>query len=344
MDRRIIFAIAAVAAAVSLTAAVWKPWSSRSLGPFEPEDPPMTKKEGFASGRDPLAGVKEVAFDQERFLKYVKQLCDIGPRISGTEGMRKQQDVIIKHFESLGGKVTKQSFEEKQRSRRDKTPMMNIIVSWYPDKARRVILCCHYDTRPIADQESERRNWNRPFLSANDGTSGVAMMMELAHSMKSINPNVGVDFVFFDGEEYVFDTNPARPDVYFIGSEYFAKDYITNKDKRKMSYEGAMLFDLCHHEKANIRVEMHSWEQNPAFVQQIYTIAKQVDAKSFIFERGEAVMDDHLALMNVRIPTVDVIDFGYVNWHKLTDTPDKISGKQAAEVAKVSMTWIQSIK
>ena len=344
MDRRIPFAFAAIIAAVILSAAVWKPWSSSFSESTSNQDPPMPKKEGFAADRDPLAGVKDVPFDQERFLKYVKQFCDMGPRISGSDGIKKQQEIMIKHFETLGGKVTKQEFQAKQRSRKEKTPMANLIVSWYPEKTKRVILCCHYDTRPIADQESDKRNWNRPFVSANDGTAGVAMLMELAHSMKTIAPVVGVDFVFFDGEEFVFDTNPIGGDDYFLGSEYFAKEYIAKKAKLNYTYEGAMLFDLCHHEGASLKVEMHAWETNPAFVQQVWKVAEQVGAKSFVFERGDAVRDDHLALMAVRIPSVDVIDFGYKHWHKLTDTPDKISGKQSAEVAKVAMTWVQVAK
>ena len=76
------------------------------------------------------------------------------------------------------------------------------------------MLCSHYDTRPIADQEPDRRKWHEPFLSANDGGSGVALLMELAHQMKDIKTQVGVDFVFFDGEEFIFDRDR---DAYFLG-------------------------------------------------------------------------------------------------------------------------------
>ncbi|MFO0968336.1 MAG: M28 family peptidase [Gemmataceae bacterium] len=82
--------------------------------------------------------------------------------------------------------------------------MTNIIVSFRSEKKRRVILCSHYDTRPIADQEPNPRDW-RPFLSANDGGSGVAFLMEMAHHLKDLKTSVGVDLVFFDGEEYIFD-------------------------------------------------------------------------------------------------------------------------------------------
>jgi glutaminyl-peptide cyclotransferase len=344
MDRRMMLGGATAAAVTAVSAAAWKTWASnRSLVPIAfAQEPP--KKEGFAAGRDPLAGVKDVPFDQERCLKYVKQFCDLGPRISGTDALKKQLDVMVKHFETFGGKVTKQEFQAKQRSRRDKTPMTNLIVSWYPDKPKRVILCCHYDTRPVADQEAERANWNRPFVSANDGTAGVALMMELAHHMKTIAPAVGVDFVFFDGEEYVFDTNPVGGDDYFLGSEHFAREYAANKAKLGYAYDGAMLFDLCCHEGAVLRVEMYSWQFANPLVQTVWKLAEACGAKSFRFERGDEVRDDHLALNAVRIPAVDVIDFNYPHWHKLSDTVDKISGKQCAEVAKVAMAWVQTAK
>src|SRR5262249_34260171 len=153
---------------------------------------------------------------------YLEDLCKIGPRISGTEGMDKQQELLVKHFKGLGAEVAKQHFNAKQVSQRKTITMTNLIVSWHPERRRRVILCAHYDTRPIADQEPDPRKWREPFLSANDGGSGVALLMELAHHMKDLKTEVGVDFVIFDGEEYIFD--PKR-DRYFFGSDYFANDY-----------------------------------------------------------------------------------------------------------------------
>src|SRR5262245_9044975 len=154
-------------------------------------------------------------------MKYLETVCKIGPRISGTEGMRKQQELIEKHFTDLGGKVSYQKFTARQRSVRKPVEMANLVVAYHPERTRRVILCSHYDTRPIADQEPNMRRWHDTFLSANDGGSGVALLMELAHHMKDLETTVGVDFVFFDGEEYVFD----RDDDYFFGSKHFAGEY-----------------------------------------------------------------------------------------------------------------------
>ena len=153
----------------------------------------------------PPIGTGPLVINQERTMEYLREICKLGPRISGTEGMKKQQEYLKKHFESLGAKVTMQTFQGSQTDRKP-VEMANMIVSWFPENERRVILCSHYDTRPIADQEPIERDWIRPFVSANDGGSGVALLMEWANHMKDFKSPVGIDFVFFDGEEYIFNS------------------------------------------------------------------------------------------------------------------------------------------
>lgn len=310
-----------------------------------PDDKPPAKQTEFATGAGKDDKVAEIKFDGARAVKYVKQLCDIGPRISGSEGMKKQQEIIEAHFKKLGATVTRQEFKARQRSRKEDTAFVNIIVSWHPEKERRVLLCSHYDTRPIADQEANPANWNKPFVSANDGTGGVALLMELGNHMKDIKSEFGIDFVLFDGEEYVFETDRVTGgDRYFIGSEYFADDYLKSKGKRKHRYDAGVLFDLCTAKGASIPVELYSAEAAMPLVDQIWGVAKAVGAKSFKYERGYQVQDDHLALNKAGIPTVDIIDFDYPHWHKLTDTADKVDAGQMEEVAKVIATWVQKIK
>jgi glutaminyl-peptide cyclotransferase len=309
-----------------------------------PDDKDPPKKTEFAAGnqKEEPAAAK---FDGDRALKYLKQLCDIGPRISGTDGMKKQQELIEKHFKDLGATVTRQEFKAKQHSRKAETEMVNLVISWHPDKARRVLICSHYDTRPIADQEANRGNWNKPFTSANDGTSGVAFLMELGNHMKDLKTEFGVDFILFDGEEYVFETNPlGGGDKYFFGSEHFADDYTKTKDKRKHRYDAGLLLDLFAGKDAQLKVELYSFDAAKPLVDQVWGVAKAVGAKSFKYERGYEVQDDHLALNRAGIPTIDLIDFDYPHWHKLTDTPDKVSGAQMAEVSKVITVWVQKIK
>jgi glutaminyl-peptide cyclotransferase len=309
--------------------------------PGKTGDPPKVR-EVFASNTPPVpATINPAAFDGKRAMGYIEQLCKIGPRISGTEGMKKQQDLIKAHFEKLGAKVELQRFQGKQLSQPAPVEMANIVVTWFPDRERRVLLCSHYDTRPHADQEPDRNNWTKPFVSANDGTSGVAWLMELGNHMKQLPLTVGVDFVLFDGEEYVFDGagRDAR-DKYFFGSEHFADEY--RKDRHGRFYAAGILLDLCAGKDAVYPVEQNSWFQAGGLLQQIFATAKEMHVSNFDEKRTVTVNDDHLALNAAGIPTVDIIDFdGYKHWHRLSDTPDKCSPETMENLSKVLSIWLQ---
>jgi hypothetical protein len=308
------------------------------------------RQDKFAEDRVPR-DLKAVPLDGERAMKYLKQLCDIGPRVSGSDGMAKQQALVTKHFEAHGAKVTRQEFQARQRSRREPVAMVNLIASWHPDRKRRIIFCSHYDTRPAAHEEPDRQSWNKPFVSANDGTSGVALFMELAHHLKDLPTVYGIDLVLFDGEEYIFDmgTPGLRDgDKYFFGSEHFATEYVKNRTKLPYRYEAAILLDLFAGENARLAIEGYSWDAAPHLVDSVWKTAGVVGAKSFKtergFVRGDHVQDDHLALIQAGIPAVDIIDFDYAHWHLLSDTPDKVSAKQLVEVGTVLTAWAQAQK
>jgi Zn-dependent M28 family amino/carboxypeptidase len=258
--------------------------------------------------------------------------------MSGTKEMRQQQELIIKHFEKLGATVKKQTFQGKQLSKKNAVEMTNIIVSWFPERKRRVILCSHYDTRPIADQEKDPRKWRDPFVSANDGGSGVALMMELGHYMKDLKMAVGVDFVFFDGEEFVWN----KTDEYFFGSKHFAREWV--KNKRQPEYQAAILLDMVGGKNAKFPAEENSFLKARALVQHIWKIAGELKCTAFQDQVGDAVLDDHIALQNVGMPAIDIIDFSYAHWHKLSDTPNNCSAESLAQVARVLTTWMQRVK
>jgi glutaminyl-peptide cyclotransferase len=303
---------------------------------------PVAKKpkgDGFAADRAPAAA--SVGFDGARAMDYLKIVCKIGPRISGTDGMKQQQELLQKHFEALGGKVSYQNFTARQLSENKDVAMANLIVSWRPEKTRRVILCSHYDTRPIADQEPNRRRWNDPFLSANDGGSGVALLMEMANHMKELDPAVGVDFVFFDGEEYVFD---PHGDEYFFGSKEFANRF--RKDKERPNYLGAVLLDMVGGKNAKFPMEQNSLWKAGALTQEVWKIGDDLGCSAFHSNEVSnfAVEDDHIALNRAGIPTTDIIDFSYPHWHRLTDTPENCSGDSLEQVARVLSVWIQKKK
>jgi glutaminyl-peptide cyclotransferase len=301
----------------------------------------QTKKNGdeFASDRE--EAVKPADFDAKRALGYLDTLCKIGPRISGSDGMKKQQEMLEKHFKELGGNLEWQRFTATQKSdpRRQEVAMANLIVSWYPDRRRRVILCSHYDTRPLADQESDARNWRKPFLSANDGGSGVALLMELAHHITDLKINVGVDFVFFDGEEYIFE----KGDDYFFGSRHFGRSYRKMRDKP--FYGAAILLDMVGGKKPHFPIDPYSWQRAPDLVQAVWRIARELDYSAFDANAfGPEMQDDHIALNENGIPAIDIIDARYPHWHKLSDVPANCSGESMGQVAKVLSVWLQRVK
>jgi hypothetical protein len=306
-------------------------------GPGEAGGQPMDKVP-FAGDRVPAEKAKPVPFNAKRAMGYLEAICAIGPRMSGTGGMKKQQELIQAHFEKLGAKVVFQTFKAKQRSQPKEIEMANIIVSWHPDRQKRVILCSHYDTRPIADREPDKRKWREKFLSANDGGSGVALLMELANHMKDLKTPVGVDFVFFDGEEWVFN----QTDKYFFGSEYFAKTWKATKDRP--DYKAAILLDMIAGENLRLPAEGTSWFRARPLVQEIWTLAGELRSSAFINKVGDRVMDDHLALQNVGIPAIDLIDFEYPHWHRLSDVPENCSGESMEQVARVLAVWLQRMK
>jgi glutaminyl-peptide cyclotransferase len=294
--------------------------------------------DAFAQDRDPAAP-QVVPFDAQRAMSYLEAVCRIGPRISGSGGMKQQQELLKKHFETHGGKVAFQRFTVRQVSQRGPVEMANTIVSWHPERPRRVIFCAHYDTRPVADQEPDRRDWNKPFVSANDGGSGVALLMELAHHMKDVKTHVGVDFVFFDGEEYVFE--PER-DRYFFGSQHFAETW--RKNQARPHYLAAVLLDMVGGKGARFPVEGHSFIQAGALVQSLWRVAAEQQCSAFEERVGTSVLDDHLALNQAGIPAVDIIDFDYPHWHRLSDVPANCSGDSLAQVARVLTAWVQRVR
>ncbi len=299
----------------------------------------LQAQEKVQFGQDLPGALLPVQIDGKRAMGYLKAICDIGPRMSGTKGMKQQQDLLREHFTKLGGKVTMQEFLTRQESRANPVKMANMIVSWYPDRKRRVIICSHYDTRPIADQEPDPRKWRETFVSANDGGSGVALLMELGHHMKDLKTGVGVDFVFFDGEEFIFDPNR---DKYFLGSQHFAKTW--RNQPNRPQYLAAVLLDMIAGKNPRFPAEGYSFARARPLVLEIWRIAAQQNCHAFQQRVGDHVRDDHLALQQAGIPAIDIIDFSYPHWHRLSDTPANCSEVGMDQVSRVLTVWLKRLQ
>jgi hypothetical protein len=165
--------------------------------------------------------------------------------------------------------------------------------------------------------------------------------MELGHHMKSLTTNVGVDFIIFDGEEYIYDPNPGA-DRYFFGSEHFASEYRRTPPTHK--YIAGVLLDLVAGADPKYRYEQNSLFHAGEVVRGVWSIARELQVNAFLPEYGDDVLDDHIALNRAGIPTIDIIDFRYPHWHRLSDTPEHCSGVSMTNLAKVLTTWATRVK
>jgi hypothetical protein len=295
--------------------------------------------DGDASAAVSRLKLDDIPFNGARAYESLKQLCAIGPRPSGSAGMEKQQKLLAEHFQKLGGQVEFQRFRVRHPRDGSAVPMANIIVRWHPESTSRILLCAHYDTRPYPSLD--RENPLGTFIGANDGASGVAILMELARDMPTLKSKYGIDFLLLDGEEFVF----SEQDRYFIGSEYFARDYVKNRPKHR--YRWGVLLDMVGDADLQIYQEHSSlsWRDTRPLVEDVWATAARLGVREFIPKRMHEVNDDHVMLHDLgRIPCIDVIDFDYPPWHTQGDTPERCSPLSLAKVGWVIEEWLKNAK
>ena len=286
-------------------------------------------------------------FQPDRAMKYLTTVCAFGPRPSGSVGMRQQRDWLVSHFEKLGATVRRQEFRIRHPYSGEPVSLANLIITWHPDRSERVLFAAHYDTRPFPDEELSLRLRRGLFIGANDGASGVAFLCEFGNMMRNYRGKYGVDFIFFDGEEFVFGT---PRDQYFLGSTHFARAY--SSEARSILYRAGILVDMIGDADLQIYKEKASVRYAPDLVRDIWQIAEELKVTAFRSRVRHQVRDDHLPLNQIaRIPTIDIIDFDYPKpgsrrsyWHTQADTPDKCSGESLALVGKVLWTWLTRIR
>jgi hypothetical protein len=252
--------------------------------------------------------------------------------------MAKQQELLKRHFETLGGEVELQRFRYKAHPGVD---FANLIVRWHPRTKDRVLLCAHYDTRPYPD--SDPKNPRGTFIGANDGGSGVAVLMELARAMPELRCNYGVDFVLFDAEEYIFQREGGE---YCLGSEYFSQQYVKEKS-RDHRYVWGVLLDMVGDADLQIYKEKNSLrnEKTKQLVRDIWAAAGRVGVREFFSSARHELTDDHVNLNTIaKIPSCDIIDFDYPYWHKESDLPERCSAESLNKIGQVLLEWLTTAK
>jgi glutaminyl-peptide cyclotransferase len=211
--------------------------------------------------------------------------------------------------------------------------MDNVVgeVNW-KDAETRVALFAHWDTRPTADQEETAELRAKPIPGANDGASGVAVLLELARTLKAhpLDKKIGVRFVLVDGE----DLGPGLEEM-FLGASYYAKSAGPRGDY-------GILLDMIGDKDLRVPIEPNSLTMAERITRALYAHAKTVGLETTFPStlQGE-IYDDHLPLNQAGLPTVDLIDFTYDSWHRLSDTPDKCSAESLGKVGKLLETWLR---
>jgi len=208
-------------------------------------------------------------------------------------------------------------------------PLANIAATFNPKGKRHILLCAHWDTRPIADRDPNPANHKKPIPGANDGASGVAVLLEIARALEAHPPKQRVTIVLFDGEDY----GETLADM-FLGSRAFAEHY------SGPPVDWGVLLDMVGDRDLRLPHEEYSLKKAPAVVERIWGAAGRAGSKAFVSEPGPPILDDHVFLLRKGIPCINVIDFDYPYWHTRADTPDKCSPESLGQVGRAILRAI----
>jgi glutaminyl-peptide cyclotransferase len=259
-----------------------------------------------------------LSFDGDRAYADVHTQVDFGPRTPGSEGHAKIREWMRTELESAGWRV------EVQETSLLGHPIYNLIAK-RNDEAPQIILGAHYDTRFFADHDPDLAKQSEPVPGANDGASGVSVLLELARSLPA--DTVPTWLVFFDTE----DQGKFEGWDWILGSRAFVEDM-------KVVPHAVVIVDMIGDADLNIHFEKNS---NIEIRQEIWDTAAQLGYSDvFIQTEKFSMLDDHTPFLQAGIPAVDLIDFDYPYWHTTQDTPDKVSAESLDAVGETLWHWI----
>jgi len=257
-------------------------------------------------------------FDGQRAYDLVAQQLDFGPRIPGSEAGRRAGEWIQEQLEQAGWQVKVQSFNYHG------IELRNFIGMAGPADDPPVVLGAHYDTRPKADLDPS--DPAAPVPGANDGGSGVAVLLELAAAMPPETLPQAVWLVFFDAE----DSGGIDGWDWIVGSSHFVETL-------EAEIEAAVIVDMVGDADLRLLLELNS---TGALQQQIWMTARTLGYGAFVAGPGPSILDDHTPFLRAGIPAVDIIDFDYPHWHTQADTLDKVSAASLEQVGRTLQTWL----
>lgn len=250
------------------------------------------------------------AFQADSAYAYVAKQVSFGPRVPNTAAHRACGDFLIAKLKSLGAEVRVQEFESTAYDGK-LLKLRNIIGSYNPTASNRILLAAHWDTRPFADKDAS--NPGTPSDGANDGASGVGVLLEVARTLHTAPgpQGVGVDIIFFDGEDYGDAVGTASPQpgyeqTWCLGSQYWAK----NKHQANYRANFGILLDMVGARGARFAIEENSRDFAPQVLNMVWKTAHQLGYSDyFVYEANGPITDDHVFMTKAGIPSIDIIDF-----------------------------------
>jgi Zn-dependent M28 family amino/carboxypeptidase len=288
----------------------------------------MAASRARLTGQD---GPPERLFDAQRAWAHLVAQVDAGPRVPNTPGHAACREYLLRELRAVCDRVDSQDFTWDVRG----TPlrMSNVFGVVGADRPKKVLLTAHWDTRPWADQDPNPNNRMTPIPGANDGASGVAILLEMARVLRQVPSQVGALIVCLDGEDY----GPGI-DAMFLGSRYYAQNVVPERPA------WGILLDMVGDSDLVIEREGISEQRAPEVNARVWAAAREVGRREFADRTGQQILDDHVPLLDAGLAVVDLIDFnygpGHRYWHTLEDTPDKCSPASLEAVGQVVLRTV----
>jgi len=280
-------------------------------------------------------------FDKDNAFRYLVEQCEFGPRNPNSNGYKQCLDYLQKTLSGFADTILLQPFVLDDLVNEESYDLTNIIARFKVDEPEQLLIGAHWDTRPWADEDPEPEKRNDPIIGANDGASGVAVVLELARILNASPPPIGVTLVLFDGEDM---GRSGIPKSYAQGSLAFAKDLPIEKP------DEAIILDMIGDAELHIPIERFSYQQNRKLVKKLWGLAKELSLDAFESRIVHTIYDDHVPLWaEAEIPAIDIIDFNYPNsysnyWHTTQDLPENCSAESLGQVGTLLAHYIYGRK
>jgi len=296
----------------------------------------------------PVIVVEAPIFNADSAYLYIQNQVDFGARVPNSAAHKACAVYLANELRRFGAEVTEQNAALKAY---DGTILnaVNIVGAFSPEKTTRILLMAHWDSRPFADNDPDVDNHKKPVLGANDGASGVGVLLEIARLMNENLPKVGVDIIFFDAEDYgqpYFYKQAEVPNSWCLGSQYWAR----NPHQPNYHARYGILLDMVGAPGASFKKDAVSALYAPQVLTKVWTTAQSLDYGSLFYdEKGGYITDDHVYINELAgIPCIDIIDFDengfFEHWHTVKDDMSNISKNTLKAVGQTILEVIYNEK